>query len=161
MSQPSHSRGSFRTLSRICLLNQFLRMAPPNFRLTEIPKRLTERSLDKNTICRNWLLLRRPCSKTFWNWPGLRSRCFLENPCFDSLGFPFMLQQPVGFRSVIDLWGILVTFWSRQSYGISRLRPLARRRFKTSRPALLLIRSRNPWALARFRLLGLKVGCIK
>ncbi len=46
------------------------------------------------------------------------------------------------------------------NYGISRLRPLARRRFNTSRPDLLLIRSRNPCVFTRFRLLGLKVGII-
>jgi len=35
-----------------------------------------------------------------------------------------------------------------------RLRPLARRRFKTRRPLRVLIRSKNPWVRARRKLLG-------
>jgi hypothetical protein len=40
----------------------------------------------------------------------------------------------------------------RQVYSlltVSRFRPFARRRFSTSRPFFVLIRTRNPWALAR------------
>ncbi len=37
---------------------------------------------------------------------------------------------------------------------VSRLRPLARRRFSTMRPARVLIRSRKPWVRARLRFLG-------
>lgn len=45
-------------------------------------------------------------------------------------------------------------------HGIRRLRPLSRRRFKTSLPAFVLIRLRNPWVFALFLLLGRKVGCM-
>ncbi len=37
---------------------------------------------------------------------------------------------------------------------VSRLRPLARRRFSTSRPFFVLIRTRNPWVRFRWRVLG-------
>jgi hypothetical protein len=40
---------------------------------------------------------------------------------------------------------------------VRRLRPLARRRFRVSRPPLELIRSRKPCLFRRFRLLGWKV----
>ena len=35
-----------------------------------------------------------------------------------------------------------------------RLRPFARRRARTARPDLVLIRTKNPWVLLRWRLLG-------
>lgn len=41
-----------------------------------------------------------------------------------------------------------------------RLRPLARRRFKTCRPFFVLIRTRNPWVRRRWRLFGWKVRFI-
>ena len=41
-----------------------------------------------------------------------------------------------------------------RSYGIKRLRPLARRRARTSLPPLLAMRARNPWVRARWILLG-------
>jgi hypothetical protein len=41
-----------------------------------------------------------------------------------------------------------------------RLRPLFLRRFRTSLPVLVLIRTRKPCVLARFRLFGLNVGCM-
>src|SRR2546422_6671720 len=41
---------------------------------------------------------------------------------------------------------------SRQT--VSRLRPLARRRFNTFRPPLVFIRSRNPWVFFRRRTFG-------
>jgi hypothetical protein len=44
--------------------------------------------------------------------------------------------------------------------GIKRFLPLARRRFRTSLPVLVLIRARKPCVFARFRLLGLNVGCM-
>jgi hypothetical protein len=37
---------------------------------------------------------------------------------------------------------------------VSRLRPLARRRFSTIRPFLVRMRTRNPWVRRRRRLLG-------
>ena len=40
------------------------------------------------------------------------------------------------------------------AYGVSFARPLARRRLRTSRPALVAIRARKPCVRARFRLLG-------
>ena len=40
---------------------------------------------------------------------------------------------------------------------VSRLRPLARRRFRTSRPFLVLIRTRKPCAFFRWRLFGWNV----
>jgi len=40
---------------------------------------------------------------------------------------------------------------------VSRLRPFARRRFSTSRPFFVLIRTRNPWVFLRWRLLGWNV----
>jgi hypothetical protein len=39
-------------------------------------------------------------------------------------------------------------------YGVSRLRPLARRRFNIERPARVRIRARNPWVRARLRFFG-------
>ena len=39
-------------------------------------------------------------------------------------------------------------------YGANRARPFARRRFKTSRPAFVAMRARNPWVRARLILLG-------
>lgn len=49
---------------------------------------------------------------------------------------------------------------SEAAYGESCARPLARRRFKTRRPALVAIRARNPWVLARLILLGWNVRFI-
>ena len=46
------------------------------------------------------------------------------------------------------------------SYGQSRLRPLARRRASTRRPALVDMRARKPCVRARCRLLGLNVRFI-
>lgn len=47
------------------------------------------------------------------------------------------------------------TAWtSRHRYTAIRLRPFARRRLRTLRPALVLIRTRNPWVRLRFRRLG-------
>ena len=43
---------------------------------------------------------------------------------------------------------------------MSRLRPLARRRFRTNLPVFVLIRTRKPCVFARFRLFGLNVGCM-
>ena len=40
---------------------------------------------------------------------------------------------------------------------VSRLRPFARRRFRTRRPFFVLIRTRKPWARARRRLFGWNV----
>lgn len=40
---------------------------------------------------------------------------------------------------------------------LSRLRPLARRRLSTERPAFVAIRLRKPWSRLRLRLLGWKV----
>jgi hypothetical protein len=37
---------------------------------------------------------------------------------------------------------------------MSLLRPLARRRLRTARPAAVLIRFRNPWVVFRLRLWG-------
>ncbi len=37
---------------------------------------------------------------------------------------------------------------------VSRLRPFARRRFRTSRPFFVRILMRNPWAFRRRRVLG-------
>jgi hypothetical protein len=45
----------------------------------------------------------------------------------------------------------------RSSATVSRLRPLARRRFSTSRPSFVDIRTRNPWVFARRRLFGWNV----
>ena len=42
-------------------------------------------------------------------------------------------------------------------YGTSRLRPFARRRLSTLRPAFVLILARKPWVFFRFLLLGWKV----
>jgi hypothetical protein len=39
-------------------------------------------------------------------------------------------------------------------YGVSRLRPLSRRRFNIERPARVRMRARNPWVLARLRFFG-------
>jgi hypothetical protein len=43
------------------------------------------------------------------------------------------------------------------SLTVSRLRPLARRRFSTIRPFLVAMRTRNPWVFARRRVFGWKV----
>lgn len=43
---------------------------------------------------------------------------------------------------------------SGEPYTQRRLRPLARRADKTARPPLVAIRERNPWHLARLRVLG-------
>jgi len=40
---------------------------------------------------------------------------------------------------------------------VSRLRPLARRRFNTRRPFLVLIRTRKPWVRLRWRRFGWNV----
>ena len=40
------------------------------------------------------------------------------------------------------------------AYTVSRLRPFARRRFKTFRPPFVLIRSRKPWVFFRRRTFG-------
>jgi len=40
---------------------------------------------------------------------------------------------------------------------VRRLRPFARRRFSTSRPFFVLIRTKNPWAFARWRVFGWNV----
>ena len=40
------------------------------------------------------------------------------------------------------------------SLTVSLCRPLARRRASTARPSAVFMRTRNPWVLARFRLLG-------
>ena len=48
----------------------------------------------------------------------------------------------------------------QRDQGIRRFLPLARRRFRTNLPVLVLIRARKPCVFARFRLLGLNVGCM-
>jgi hypothetical protein len=45
-------------------------------------------------------------------------------------------------------------------YGVNRARPLARRRLRTRRPALVAMRARNPWVRARLILLGWNVRFI-
>jgi hypothetical protein len=56
-------------------------------------------------------------------------------------------------RTPADVFG-----WTEpQSYSlltVRRLRPLARRRFNTRRPFLVLMRTRNPCVFARWRVLG-------
>jgi hypothetical protein len=42
----------------------------------------------------------------------------------------------------------------RNRQTVSRLRPLRRREARTARPALVLIRTRNPWVFLRRRLFG-------
>ena len=42
----------------------------------------------------------------------------------------------------------------RNSYTVRRLRPFARRAFRTLRPPLVAMRARKPWVLARFLLFG-------
>ena len=44
--------------------------------------------------------------------------------------------------------------WDGWRQTVSRARPFARRRFKTSRPARVAMRARNPWVRTRFSLLG-------
>jgi hypothetical protein len=44
--------------------------------------------------------------------------------------------------------------------GVSCARPFARRRLSTRRPALVAMRARNPWVLARFKLPGWNVRFI-
>lgn len=46
------------------------------------------------------------------------------------------------------------------NYGVSCARPLARRRFRTRRPAFVAMRARKPWVRARLILLGWKVRFI-
>ena len=41
-----------------------------------------------------------------------------------------------------------------RAYGVSRLRPLPRRRLSTCRPARVRMRARKPWVRARLRFLG-------
>lgn len=40
------------------------------------------------------------------------------------------------------------------AYGVRRLRPLRRRRFRIERPPRVLILARKPWVRARLRFLG-------
>jgi len=46
------------------------------------------------------------------------------------------------------------------SYGIRRLRPLARRALITARPPRVFMRARNPWVRACLRLPGWKVRLV-
>ena len=75
-------------------------------------------------------------------------------------------QEPLAFREPVRVGAIqsytlqafllVVAPGSRfkADYGVRRARPLARRRFRTSRPALVAIRARKPCVRARFSLLG-------
>lgn len=75
-------------------------------------------------------------------------------------------------RGVKGRGGVSGTAWSRRcttrkrpatrtkTYRASTWRPLARRRLSTMRPFLVFMRLRNPWVLARRRLLGWKVRFI-
>jgi hypothetical protein len=75
-------------------------------------------------------------------------------------GVPFLSCRPEGSPSTLGAGQTLERNDWHSCHGIRRLRPLSRRRFKTSLPAFVLIRLRNPWVFALFLLLGRKVGCM-
>lgn len=76
------------------------------------------------------------------------------------LGVPFLSCRLEGSLSTLGGGQPLERNGRHSCHGIRRLRPLSRRRFKTSLPAFVLIRLRNPWVFALFLLFGRKVGCM-
>jgi len=70
------------------------------------------------------------------------------------------IKESVIFREPVALAGRQSWCVARRrsgrcaGYGVNRTRPLARRRFKTSRPAFVAMRARKPWLRARLILLG-------
>lgn len=118
--------------SRICLFIRFLWTASGTlFLLTTMPRRL-----------KPW-------------WLGFARNRSAEFPIRNSHSLNTLLNSwewtsrwlTGNFR--LDKLGV--------DYAVSSLRPLARRRFNTSRPALVAILARKPWVLFRLRTLGWKV----
>jgi hypothetical protein len=89
----------------------------------------------------------------------LASRRFFEHPPERSgIEQPLILLEPV--KSAASQHGVFGygcnnrRFSGVIGYGVSLARPLARRRLRTRRPALVAMRARNPCVRARFILLG-------
>jgi hypothetical protein len=76
-----------------------------------------------------------------------------ENRAVAAVSSNAPLVDLLELRTPADVFG-----WTEpQSYSlltVRRLRPLARRRFNTRRPFLVLMRTRNPCVFARWRVLG-------
>jgi hypothetical protein len=70
--------------------------------------------------------------------------------------------NPAGFREALGAHTRLAGSWAvrYEEETVRRLRPLARRRFRTSRPFLVAMRTRNPCVRLRRRRLGWKVTLI-
>ena len=81
--------------------------------------------------------------------------CPLEDPPeVGRVEKPVVFTKPVGRRACQSGAFARRRDGRRVCYGVSRARPLARRRFRTRRPALVAIRARKPCVRARLILLG-------
>ena len=84
--------------------------------------------------------MRFPLSKTSWNSLRRRTRRLLSN------------GRDASAKRALQWVGLTCVGSGRLAYDeetVRRFRPLARRRFKTRRPFLVLIRTRKPWVRAR------------
>jgi hypothetical protein len=121
--------------------------APPSFRDATIPRRGRSAPLGaiRTVTYRPWT--RVALSKTRWNSPRRLTRRAFEKRCpvMDGWHLPARGSgAPVRRRSYSD-------------DTVSRLRPFARRRFRTSRPFLVLMRTRKPCVRLRRRRFGWNV----
>ena len=93
--------------------------------------------LGRTTAANKSFPKRRPPAKACWNSTGRRSLAQRGNRAAATGDEPAPAARPSNFL-----------------YGISRLRPLARRRARTLRPFFVAMRARKPWVRARRTLLG-------
>ena len=124
-SKPSNGNPSCWLAARIRRFARFLHTAFPSF----LPATKATRPC-------------RPCCSSSFKTKSMLGPCPNRLPC---------LKTRV--MSALDLI-TSNTSTSRNGYTVRRLRPLARRAFRTLRPPLVAIRARKPWVLARFLLFG-------
>ena len=108
----------------------FFEIASPSFACSE--------SLSRHNTVKRLSRLRVALSNTRPKAAASRSRLSFVNRLLELLVNP----------------GLLAARATLAGYGVSRARPLARRRFRIRRPALVAMRARNPWVRARLILLG-------
>ena len=132
-SNPARGR-SRRKLSRRSRLARFRATAPPMRREAASPSREYSRPFSRATRVKSRPSSRRPRRKTRRKSPAVPTRSRGRSPARDGRG-------PTAQAAI-------------------RFRPFWRRLFRTRRPPLVLIRTRNPWVLFRFRLFGWNVRFI-
>jgi len=151
MTTKSAVKGScarcWRNHSRTTRLTRFRSTAPPTRRLTTRPSREHAgfgviSSAYARDVIRRPSIRDRPYSRLFRTRASARKRC---EPRTASVSWA--ITRPSAEKRRAKIYFELIV-------GTRRLRPFARRRFSTTRPAFVLMRARNPWVRFRRMRLG-------